>query len=61
MFKDYVEKEKESIPIALREISSDYAEKFTLIRCLAVLSDKVFNIELPHRDHLLIILCSGLR
>ena len=42
MFKDYVEKEKESsIPVALREISFDYAEKFTLIRCLAVLSAKV--------------------
>lgn len=42
MFKDYVDKEKESsIPVALREISFDYAEKFTLIRCLAVLSGKV--------------------
>ena len=46
MFKDYVEKEKESIPIALREISFDYAEKFTLIRCLAVLSDKVIQRRL---------------
>ena len=44
MFKDYVEKEKESIPIALREISFDQAEKFTLIRCLAVLTDKVREI-----------------
>ena len=38
-----MEKEKESIPIALREISFDQAEKFTLIRCLAVLTDKVIE------------------
>ena len=48
MFKDYVEKEKESIPVALREISFDCAEKFTLIRCLAVLSNKVICSRVEH-------------
>ena len=44
-----MEKEKESIPIALREISFDCAEKFTLIRCLAVLSDKVIQSRVNSR------------
>ena len=40
-----MEKEKESIPIALREITFDQPEKFTLIRCLAVLSEKVMRVN----------------